>query len=301
MRTPDNLGLPLPEGLLIYSMDNGRLLKAISLPDGIFNVPFELQSYGLLWALDGARLLLPRFQISLTTNTVTPRIGQATGYFPERALPAALRYRWSPDGKIVPAEAMPPSSPSVRTGAPKSADDGASFSFWQDGALVAIPPYPRGLYAVKAPTYYVTAFTRWSPDGASSVIALPVAATPLQAPSGETQQLYPADVCLVSNVPPCSPAVAPEDVCLVGGAPPCSATIAPYPDEALAHVAQTIAQTPVADWENQLDFALLAWRPDGGVLATMLPGDGFGIGKASIRVSLLDTATGATRTTLRVR
>jgi Tol biopolymer transport system component len=73
--------------------------------------------------------------------------------------------------------------------------------------------------------------------------------------------------------------------------------VAPYPDAALKQVVSEV--TASTDFHTDPRFPV-AWRPDGKLLATILPGDTFNQDTQKVRISLLRTDTGEVAKTFTV-
>ncbi|MGH2518111.1 MAG: hypothetical protein ACRDHP_20905, partial [Ktedonobacterales bacterium] len=186
-------------------------------------------------------------------------------------LPLALQYRWTSDGHIVADQALPTGANSAKlTGSPVTTPGSATFSVWQPGAIHAIPVDSTGHPLLV--DVYAAPFSAWSPDGRYVVPILTVGAAPMvDAPYTALSKFTPAA---------CAPKGLPS--CVVGGT-------LPNPDSAFAQVAVRFAKS---DRSNDA-FAPVAWSLDGKRLATMLPGDNFSLAGNPLRISVLDTSSGA--------
>lgn len=156
----------------------------------------------------------------------------------------------------------------------------AAFSTWQPGVLAAIPV--NGEHAgFPVWEYYSSTATEWSADGAaiaSDVVTQYLVDATKQAPAQVNGKM-----CLEERLPL-----------------PCATTTLPAPDAAFAEVAARVkaaAESSDPPYPNRVP---LAYRPDGGMLAAVLPGDALTAGdqftppNRTLRISLLETATGRT-------
>jgi hypothetical protein len=169
-------------------------------------------------------------------------------------LPPALSYTWGRDGSLIPdaplaggAEPPPPALDLV--GNP---DGGHSFGLWQPGQILAVALPTSGQ---QAPTYlslFGASFTAWSPDGRYITDQLSVgglllsSGQPLPAPSVLHSAQLDQVVALPLRDAALQQALA-HDVSLPAGLAPYAATT----------------------------LALVAWRPDGNVLAILNQHNGY--------------------------
>jgi len=191
-----------------------------------------------------------------------------------------------------------PSDQSI-SGSPTSRIGAASISRWRSGVIN--PGYPPGNagpdytspptgWTFLPPGVVTTGFPVWSPDGRFFTVLR--ATTRLTgAPLDPTQ-------CPIN----------PSD--LFGGM--CAQPAIPLPDRAFAAVFAAAQagrpgppRQPTGRPPMVLKWTLVSvdWRPDGNVLAAILPGDGLNGGdsdptSSSVRVTLYSTATGQPLTTL---
>jgi hypothetical protein len=299
-----------PDVVLIYDARNGKLLASLDPFQAISATQATLAPL-LSWSPDGSLLALPitvfshtasgsmAYQPSVELLPVAGGKGRLLSSTPTTAddapaviwnvetgtvaqtlnlpLPVAASYRWANDGHIMPVKAQ--ATPSATfSGSPVQQVGSQTFSFWQPGAIVRIRAHTdQG--ALDMDVYTASAIL-WSPDGRYVAPYLALGAVPLTAEDAE--KLY---------------GVAPH-VCSTVGVAPCAATQPDYPDRAFQHIAQQGVPATIQG-NNSIP---LAWRPDGKVLATVLPctgcQSGFDAANGRVRLSLLDTSTGATSKTL---
>lgn len=274
-------------------------------PDGsMIVVPFDLldttgQHSGLLVIPIGHGA--PRVLLDTTdTQLVRPIWNIKTGHLvavQTKALPQALTYTWSADGAIHPQIPPPPAGSTAYTGSPVMRAGDTSFSRWQQGLIA--PVLRSGYTSAPFAWFHSDAGAFWSPDG-QFVAPNYLLATRVPDPAGASPAaLLPQDSTC-------------DEFAAVGGGEAsdlssmttyCGQPALPYPDAAYAAVVaaaragfrqqdgsgrSVVAWSPVA----------VAWRPDGRVLAAMLPADSFATQPSSLRVTLYDTATGKVLATL---
>jgi hypothetical protein len=203
------------------------------------------------------------------------------------SFPPALTYRWTTSGQLVPDQPLPQAASSADfSGVPSRSADGRTISRWQSGALS--PLYPLALNgspdAGRTPVgWYTAAFpSLWSPDGQYLATTLPL----------RTRLPLAGEGALDSTL--CSSQSA-GDVC--------AQSPAALPDHALESTlnrAQTgyRPQNATSDATTRWTRPSIDWRPDGKVLAAILPGDGFNDGTPAIHVTLLSAASGQALTRL---
>ncbi|MBF6591716.1 MAG: hypothetical protein IVW57_14500 [Ktedonobacterales bacterium] len=314
-----DIGQDLPGGVLIYAAKSGRLLAQFPLADqqaysDRFFGSSYLAAFALSWSPDGQRLVLPYLELPLATGTPTPRAAMASGIWLlaladgrlqrlstsardrltiwntrrttstalANPLPVALSYRWTADGRIVVDQALPANpAPGLLTSSPHDALNSQQFSLWQAGAVQSfLPSAPTNQSGstITPQLFFETAIVRWSPDGTYAAVGLPVDLVPL--PPLRTPPLPPGD-------------------CTVRGYAPCGTTLAPYPDQALRQAVTQMAQlTPDERHAGEGYDMPVAWRPDGRVMATILPRDSLAALGVTTHITLLDTATGSALGTL---
>lgn len=277
-------------------------------PDGrTIVVPFDLldatgQHSGLLILPVGRgapRALIDTADTQLTRPIWNLRSGKLVSTQTE-ALPPALTYRWSADGGIHPAQGVPVGS-GAYTGSPVEKGDGASFSRWRRGVIA--PVSREGYLGAPFAWFHEDTDALWSPDGQ------------FVAPnySLETRLPDPAGTTSAALIPQDSACSDVASNAVTGGASQaslattyCGQKAIAYPDAAYA----TVVAKARAGMPTKLDSGSVvtswpavevAWRPDGKVLATMLPADDVAVHHAAARVTLYDTATGAVLTTLALK
>ena len=139
-------------------------------------------------------------------------------------------------------------------------------AFWSSGALVGISPRDGSNAEV---IYYTATVGLWSADSAYVDPALVLGAVGF-APDAEALAQMPSLRCAQILTTPCV------------------ATPISYADQALKDVqTQTIEESGVQPFATHT--SPVAWRPDGKILATIYPADGFTLHSDTIRVTLLAT------------
>ncbi|MGO8947915.1 MAG: hypothetical protein ACLQUY_09675 [Ktedonobacterales bacterium] len=286
-----------PDLVLVYDVASGHVrvqcdLAALLTP--AHALIGGIDYYGLSplsWSPDGKTLAIP--VVSWSTGTGDPdRAGlllvPANGGAASLIL-GARAWVDSPDGITpghvtsapvwdvpteTPASQVPlplPPSPSYGWVSPTRiapSTSATAFSTWQPGVLAAIPVNANGA-GFPVWEYYSSSATLWSPDGhsvASDVVTQYLVGASRQAPAEVN-----GEMCLGERLPL-----------------PCTTATLSAPDAAFAvAVARVKAAAESSDppYPNRVP---LAWRPGGGMLAAVLPGDG-------LVISLLDTADGRTR------
>jgi WD40 repeat protein len=197
----------------------------------------------------------------------------------------ALTYRWASDGDLTMGQQLPDAASQAYSGSPVAGT--ADISRWQSGQMWPVLPLQatqstgQTLQSPPVAEMLQSRTTLWSPDGRFVAFQVPLQ-TLLPAVPGGAQ---PATQCQGANF---------TDWCALPRAP--------YPDAALA-AARAKADAGFTQTYNGHTFPTtwplvpVSWRPDGKLLATVLPGDGREALAAHITVSLLrtDTAEVATR------
>ncbi|MDE3228547.1 MAG: PD40 domain-containing protein [Chloroflexota bacterium] len=285
---------------LNISVDNAFAEQPSWSPDGSMIVlPFLIEatqpsSVGLLVIPMGSgvpRALLYTTDMAESAHPIWDLKTGKLAALQTKALPPALTYTWGADGSIQPGEAIPPGSSTAYTGSPVTVAGGASLSRWQRGVIwpVARPYYSGPPVA----WFHLDVGVLWSPDGRYVAPNYSIV-TRLPEPGGRApMQLLPQDFA-----PMCG------DFTSVATANSyCGQASLPYPDVAYARVVAA-ARAGIQKKDSSGRTATIwnpvevAWRPDGKVLATMLPVDDFASFPSQVRVTLYDTATGQTLTTL---
>jgi hypothetical protein len=295
----------LPDLVLIYDVASGHVRAQIDLaplltPAHAFWASLFFGLSGMSWSSDGGTLAIPVLSVSTDFGTpdrsglllVPADGGTASLILGERAWVA------SPDG-IHPGHvtsapiwdvttqtaasqvALPlPPSPSYGWITPTSiapSTSAVAFSTWQPGVLAAIPVNNQNA-AFPVWEYYSSSATLWVPDGhavASDFVTQYRVGASKQAPAEVN-----GEMCLDERLPL-----------------PCTTDTLPAPDAAFVAVvarATAAAESSAPPYPNRIP---LAWRPSGGLLAAVLPGDALSATNRTLRVSLLDTADGRTRAT----
>lgn len=214
-----------------------------------------------------------------------------------KALPPALTYRWGADGSIQPEKAIPSGSATAYTGSPVEQVGGASFSRWQRGVIA--PVARMGYVGPPFAWFHIDLGVLWSPDGQYVAPNYSIESRLPEPEGGTPAQLQPQDSACAEF------ASSGVGQTLEASMAPtyCGQPTPPYPDAAYAQVvaaARAGAQEKDSSGRTITGWPLVevAWRPDGKVLATMLPADDFASHPSSVRVTLYDTATGQVLTTL---
>lgn len=269
------LGASNPSDLtrFVWSADGKSLIFFVGYA---FTHVDAVPSSGLLYLpLDGGA---PRYvsgpAVPFTSTVVWDlTAGKATSVIAGQIAPAA-GYRFTDDGHIVPDT---------------TADGiaGGPSSFYQAGTILPIP-YVSGTQigppnAPPAALIYRSVRTLRSPDGRFAAFGLPLTAR-FAPPAGVTLSPLNAPTCQAADsplLPVCEALPAPE-----GGAALTTAVAA----AAAGHTStQPNSQVTLTFWP-EVD---LAWRPDGKVVAALLPGDGFSANeKPSARVAILSALSG---------
>ncbi len=292
--------------ILIYDARTGRLAHIIH-PDSVPNAhQLSVDSIELVgWTLDSANILLQgplASQDGKTGLLIVPLSGGTSRLFQGPAigtnsqvvwnmrtgqaasvtsvwLPPALTYRWTADGRIIAAQPFPASSTAGATGGTSMSADRSIIPYWQSGIIMPLLPIDStGAIAESSPPVansYTSGISSWSPDGRYFTSSLLLAG------------LFP--------LPHSTPSLDARDCILQALGPSCPPFL-PYPNTALAHVdALTQAGTTTHPDPNDPSFSrqiwspsAVAWRPDGAVLAALLPGDQANGGMA--HVSLFDAS-----------
>ncbi|HKV84817.1 MAG TPA: hypothetical protein VJN88_09685 [Ktedonobacterales bacterium] len=199
-------------------------------------------------------------------NTRSATLASAIDY----PLAPSLSYQITADGHIT-AEQRLPATTTAYTGSPALKAGDHTFSLWQSGFIARVRQViPNAGPTGPAAAFYVSAAPQWSSDGAYVAPAVGLGSIP-----------FPDEADALRNLTP--------DTCANLGLPPCSAVVAPYPDAALKQMVNQV--TAFTDFHTDPRFPV-AWRPDGKLLATILPGDTFNQDTQKVRISLLRTDTG---------
>jgi hypothetical protein len=294
-----------PDLALVYDVASGHVrvqrdLAALLTPAHAWIEPVS-GIYGLSplsWSPDGKTLAIPVLSVSTVPGgpdraglLLVPANDGAAGLIlgarawvdsPDGIHPGHVTSApiWNVATKTAASQvALPlPGSPSYGWTSPTTiapSTSAAAFSTWQPGVLAAIPVHDEGA-GFPVWEYYSSRATMWSPDGrsvASDVVT--------QYLVGASRQ---------------APAEVNGEMCLGEGFPlPCTTATLPAPDAAfVATVARVKAAAESRDppYPNRIP---LAWRPGGGLLAAVLPGDALSATNRTLRISLVATADGRTR------
>lgn len=220
-------------------------------------------------ALSPAPQVIPGSAVIWDTTTATPT-GALT--YP---LPQALSYQWTSDGHLTVGQPVPASlAPDTYLSSSVAWPHDHMVPLWAAGALIPIYPDPTRPSASTVVTLFGANVSAWSPDGRYVAPHLEFAA-PLPAAADALRLLTPNSCSVISSAP-------------------CADHPLPYPDKALQSIATRLVPQPLQN------VVPVAWRPDGKVLATILPGEGIGAADEVVHVSLVMTATGETANVLSV-
>jgi hypothetical protein len=213
---------------------------------------------------------LTRGEKSITFNTLSHTVASASAY----PIPQALGYQLSPAGQVItnhPFANVTTDSPF--TGSPHLGSDG-SFSFWESGALIGISPPQHSSELV---VYYTATLGIWSADGKYVNPSLTI------GPAG-----FVDDKAAIDTMDP--------QACVVKGFASCARPPIPYADRALMLVKRKFAQEMGS--QPYQASSPISWRPDGQILATVLPSDDFDDQRDFVQVTLLATSDGSVVKTL---
>jgi hypothetical protein len=254
---------------VLWSQDGKSLIFFVSYNPSLVNA---VPASGLLYyPLDGGS---PRYVSGpaafFTSAVIWDLRTQRPVATVDSVLPAASSYAWTADGHIIPSD-----SPSATS---------QGFSLWQDGVLQPIQPVIHDAPAFEQPPVtllYSSYPTEVSPDGRYAVGGLPLGA----------------------QVPMAAGAVVPKLDAKTCGffkyQHLCDSASLPYPDKAFTAVAALTAAGVTISPEGstytytQWNQAQLACRPDGKVLAAILPNGVPQNDPSEERVTFFDAASGA--------
>ncbi|WIG59985.1 MAG: hypothetical protein OJF49_002733 [Ktedonobacterales bacterium] len=321
-----NPGASQSEMVAIFDARTGALLRTVDPQPTLSRLGAPGTAGDFVWSPDGKALIFDASNTATTqqpspalliypldsgkphlfTSTLTTAFGQSviwdlhTGVptLLPALLPPALSYQWSASGQITVAQPAPthPTSGSY-TGSPiVTAPAAPTFPIWQPGTVMPIEAVDSTGTSTSllplAGAVFASSGYIWSPDGRYLAMPLHLAA-----------RLAPIPGLPVGNLGPhsCSSSLQPN----------CSGPIMPYPDAALATAIKAAATPQVFSSNGQhiVQYAFqpfpVAWRPNGKILATILPADN-GIGSdfstpVTVRISLFDTTTGHELSTLSIQ
>jgi hypothetical protein len=312
--------------LAIYDTRTGKLAQRFKPDDLLANLGFQGRTYGGYWSPDGATLALGAIvypaakdgQFSqglllVSAQQGAARLIQGQAYDPNKEpphltydaangqvawttdanLPMALTYRWTPGGHIVAETPMP----SGGAGATPAASPGAtSLSRWHSGTLEHIDA-DRGdgnFGQIPSPVawYLDASIPTWSPDGhyytelmlTTRLTADGKPAAPITAgPCASNQVVYASFTAVCAQA-----GIRPPDAALAAAL-------------AAAQAGHPLTDQAGTSYGTVWNSVSVDWRPDGKVLAAIFPADGFENQSSTVttvKVTLLDTATGKTLATL---
>lgn len=280
----------LPSGAILWSRDGREVLFDATTTDN----QGELIPALAIFRLDGGKPRVLRSAPVAADNRVASVIwnmsaGGATT-LPTPPVPA-LSYQWGANGAVTVADAAPSTTQTQGySGSPVFTPESQTIPLWQPGVLVPLqgvdktgtstPFLAPPAYAFAASTYV------WSPDGRYLTALLHLVGRLPALPGIQAERLVPGH-CF-SGMRDLRPA--------------CTNPAVPFADHALeavvraAEVPQVLTFPGQPTIEQYVRAAVpVAWRPDGKLLATILPTNGFGVLNSTpttITVSLYDTATG---------
>ena len=189
-------------------------------------------------------------------------------------IPAAMLYTLDATDLLAPVNVTLP-DPSMLMGSPVASGAGR-YSLWENGVIARVSNDTSGpASASPAALYYSASVPMWSGDGAYLAPSVGLGTYPLP---GDSPQV-------IANMGP--------DICVSRGLPPCAAKAIPYPDKAFQRAAESFL-----GGARFSTFSIpVAWRPDGKLMATILPGDFPAFQSGQYRVSVSRTDTGETAQT----
>ncbi|WIG58869.1 MAG: hypothetical protein OJF49_001616 [Ktedonobacterales bacterium] len=269
-----------PDGRALIFLVNYDPSLAIAPPRaGLLIVPV---ADGDAQFIDGPKLSYPA--LTFHTSLVWDLQQHAVASINPDALSPAVSYRWSANGHLVVDTALPASPTGGYTGSPVTTPAATTIPFWQPGTLRPVQALDKDgnppADGSTPPSFYLydSAPTLWSPDGRFLVFTLALAGL---LPSSDGKPLQPdSRACHSYRLMPA-----------------CTSKPVPYPDPAFAAAAKLI-RDGIEQNQHSINATLymngftVAWRPDGKLLAVMLPGDGFDGNGPTITITLYSTATG---------
>jgi hypothetical protein len=323
--TPTAVGGQAPPVVAVFDGRTGKLTRQFALDSTLAAFGWSGFPFTLTWQPDGKALALPYSVAQASNPSVfddgllllplhggshlltapasdpnSPRVvwdltaGRAVAGS-DAPPPLALTYQFSADGHLVPSAPMrPPQAPGAFTGSPVLGPKQTDFSRWQAGTVDPMLNFDRFNANPNPPTDALLAsfLPQWSADG--RYMAFGRVVTRVNA-KGATSTPVGGDACV--------------QLVDVDYAEACRQPAAALPDRALQAVLAAVQAglAPVAPDGTHLPTnwagAPVSWRPDGKVLATILPADGyfnetpFGP-RMDIKLTLLSTTTGQPLATL---
>lgn len=284
--------------LLLYNVHTGKLVRRLNLTD-ILQAQRLTPSDQLRWSPDGQWLSIAGIQV-LDNNPNDNRVGvlllsinsgssrlltgrlpantttgepSALGVWDARTnasmrqlplpLPAVTTYSWTPDGAITPFST---------TGNPLTNSGRNLFSPWQSGTLhVIVLPDSQGKPTNTTLEIYTAGSGYWSGDSTYVTYTAPLSAR--IATDASANSSVSTQACLATIAVPfwCqAPVVAPLDTAFAS----------------IAAKASSIGSEDSAAGSTTVPDAPIVWRPDGQMIATILPGAGTVLGNPAISISL---------------
>lgn len=242
---------------VVWSPDSQTLLMPFSvnidLPEGQSGVSTPILGMLRLGIANTAHTTVWRDKLQYLQNGTVERWDLTTGTSSlVAAAPTATAYQWNSDGSLSPASAA-----GTAIGAP---DGGQTFTVWQPGALqfASYQDVPNARPTVdQQDILWGANVSPVSPDG---------------------RYLYVNFPCFGSLVPPSTQHAFAHEVRLT-----------PH-DKALQALA--LKMTQMTPPPNQSAHILVAWRPDGRLLAELTANAAAPVAASAFTVSLFDTTTG---------
>lgn len=287
--------MKMPDLIIIYDARTGAIVRQISLAATLDHLKADVMIEpmfgfsGLSWSPNGALIAVPFFQyIVLSSN---PRgmgaLVASTRTGSVRALLGSTNFGSDPTGvdrfsaatvwnvaagTQAASVAIPlPAAPAYRWSADGQITPaaGGSLSYWQPGFIAAVPVNGDNALAANY-YYYANETTRWSPD--SHYVVAGLMTMNLAGKSANAPATIAPKMCREERWPQ-----------------PCNDQPIPQSDAAFR-----VALAAVNQAAHMLypDTALVAWRPNGGELATVLPGNDVNREHRAITITLFETATG---------
>jgi hypothetical protein len=255
----------------VWTPDGHALVYPVSGPSSASG---EGETAGLLWVpIDGSA---PHLQTSPLQGSSCQsfiwdvQVGRIVDALP-CALPPALSYRWAAAGHLAQDRPLPPSGVPSAVARPGSSPDAPAIILWGPGWLEAVNALDDNGFpdptAAPVAFDYRSRTSAWSPDGRYLALGVSMAAL-LLPPSGPVPVL---------GDPYCR---------TYSGRNVCHATAVAAPDAGFAYALATAQRD---------QFAELAWRPDGKVLAALFTGDQPAATAGDVkpvRITLLDALSG---------
>lgn len=322
-------GAALPEKVAIFDARSGALLQTLAPQTALSRLGVAARAGEFVWSRDGSQLLFdvnsvnpdgdtapallilplhggqPRYLHATLVNSTTPSVmwdlQTGAGVAQVNTLQPAISYWWD-SGEVVVNQPAPGNvSATAFAGSPVLSSSSTTLSFYQSGAILELlsgvdaQGSTTGLLPPPAAAFVFTGPVA-SPDGQYLAMPLRLVARLPQIPGIPSSQLSPRS---------CDSPIATA----------CSGPAVPFADaalEAVARAADVGTPVPLGGGRTALQYTqtptLLAWRPDGNILAAVPPAPQpsqqpqtplpAGASAAPLQVELFDTDTGAVFTAL---